>query len=131
LFKAAVNHLLIGHDPAMLALATDATQVLKEKYSPAVPDISYVPLFDDLFRPDPKILTPEDIAYEYHGPDSLAVICHSSGVSYNKSRGQRLILRRFNEIPKPYLVFSTSHDSIGFDSLVRRTRFDQPSVVLT
>ncbi|KAJ7819956.1 hypothetical protein B0H14DRAFT_3089317 [Mycena olivaceomarginata] len=76
---AAVNHLLIGHDPAMLALATDATQFLKEKYSTAVPDISYIPLFEDLFRPDSNILTPEDIPYEYDGPDSPAVICHSSG----------------------------------------------------
>jgi hypothetical protein len=79
-----VNHLLIGHDPAMLALATDATQFLKEKYSTAVPDISYIPLFEDLFRPDSNILTPEDIPYEYDGPDSPAVICHSSGASFNR-----------------------------------------------
>ncbi|KAF7352571.1 Acetyl-CoA synthetase-like protein [Mycena venus] len=79
--KAAVDHLLIGHDPAMLALATDANQILKEKYSSTVvPDISYVPLFEDLFNPDStKGSTPEDLPYEYRGPDSPAVICHSSG----------------------------------------------------
>jgi hypothetical protein len=68
----------------ILRLATDATQFLKEKYSTAVPDISYIPLFEDLFRPDSNILIPEDIPYEYDGPDSPAVICHSSGASFNR-----------------------------------------------
>ncbi|KAJ7229429.1 hypothetical protein B0H12DRAFT_1147826 [Mycena haematopus] len=77
--KAAVDHLLIGPDPALLALATDATQILNEQYSTAAPDISPTPLFEDLFRVDSKSITAKDIPYEYHGPDSPALICHSSG----------------------------------------------------
>ncbi|KAF7358618.1 Acetyl-CoA synthetase-like protein [Mycena sanguinolenta] len=79
--KGAVDHLLVGPDPALLALATEATQILKEKYSTPVPDISATPLFEDLFHPDSNSITAVDIPYEYHGPDSPGLICHSSGVS--------------------------------------------------
>ncbi|KAF7355647.1 Acetyl-CoA synthetase-like protein [Mycena sanguinolenta] len=77
--KGAVDHLLVGPDPALLALATDATQIVHEKYSTPVPDISATPLFEDLFHPDSQSITAEDIPYEYHGPDSPGLICHSSG----------------------------------------------------
>ncbi|KAJ7798343.1 hypothetical protein B0H13DRAFT_1933686 [Mycena leptocephala] len=68
--KAGVRHLLIGHEPAMAHLAEDAIGILKEEYSTtAVPDVSYVPSFEDLFisasdtRP-----TPEDLPFESHAP---------------------------------------------------------------
>ncbi|KAF8213914.1 hypothetical protein K438DRAFT_2148714 [Mycena galopus ATCC 62051] len=79
--KGAVDHLIIGHDPALLALATDATQVLKDKYTTAVPDISYVPLFEDLFHPDSKTQLclgstrfPSPIWYSQHRMVQLALI---------------------------------------------------------
>ncbi|KAJ7245422.1 hypothetical protein C8J57DRAFT_1361868 [Mycena rebaudengoi] len=79
--RVGVNYLLIGHEPAMLDLSTNAVNILKEQYPcTAVPDVSHVPLFEDLFLSDPeRTLGPEDIPYEYSGPDAPAIILHSSG----------------------------------------------------
>ncbi|KAJ7325472.1 hypothetical protein DFH08DRAFT_886685 [Mycena albidolilacea] len=79
--QVGVKHLLVGHEPAMLALATDALNILKDN-SPLrdSPDISYVPLFEDLFLPDrERTILPDAIPYEYKGPDAPACIMHSSG----------------------------------------------------
>ncbi|KAJ7245421.1 hypothetical protein C8J57DRAFT_1082265 [Mycena rebaudengoi] len=67
--RVGVNYLLIGHDPAMLDLSTNAVNILKEQYPrTTVPDVSHVPLFEDLFLSDPeRTLGPEDIPYEYSG----------------------------------------------------------------
>ncbi|KAJ7449028.1 hypothetical protein B0H11DRAFT_2079248 [Mycena galericulata] len=79
--KVGVKHLLIGHEPAMLELANAAVDILKEKYPlTSRPDVSYVPLFEDLFLPESeRLLGPDDLPYEYKGPDSPACIFHSSG----------------------------------------------------
>jgi acyl-CoA synthetase (AMP-forming)/AMP-acid ligase II len=79
--KAGVRHLLIGREPAMAHLAEDAIGILKEEYSTtAVPDVSYVPSFEDLFiSASDTRHTLEDVPFEYHGPDAAACIIHSSG----------------------------------------------------
>ncbi|KAJ7751462.1 hypothetical protein B0H16DRAFT_1419536 [Mycena metata] len=79
--KAGVKHVLIGHEPATLELVTTALDILKESESVLkdVLDVSYLPLFDELFPPDAEIISPEDIPYEYKGPDATACILHSSG----------------------------------------------------
>ncbi|KAJ7193924.1 hypothetical protein GGX14DRAFT_378403 [Mycena pura] len=78
--KAGVSHLLIGHEPAMARLAEDAVRVLQKDYPPMViPDISYVPLFEDLFNIGDAPVKPETLPFEYNGPDATAFIAHSSG----------------------------------------------------
>ncbi|KAJ7648213.1 hypothetical protein DFH06DRAFT_1050166 [Mycena polygramma] len=77
--QAGVSHVLIGHEAAMVQLMEGAVALLKEKYpTTVVPDVSYVPLFDDLFNPAAQT-APEDLPYEYTGPDTIAFISHSSG----------------------------------------------------
>ncbi|KAK6966634.1 acetyl-CoA synthetase-like protein [Favolaschia claudopus] len=79
--KTAVQHLLIGHEPSMLELVNTSLDILRDR-SPTcrLPDVSYVPLFEQLFLPeDQRISTPNDIPYEYSGPDHTALIMHSSG----------------------------------------------------
>ncbi|KAJ7131571.1 hypothetical protein C8R43DRAFT_1207614 [Mycena crocata] len=79
--KVGVDHLMIGHEPAMLQLANESLRALKEE-SPlrAVPDISSVPRFEDLFLPDSgRSAVLEDLPYEYKGPDATICIIHSSG----------------------------------------------------
>ncbi|KAJ7046114.1 hypothetical protein C8F04DRAFT_1322704 [Mycena alexandri] len=77
--KAGVKHVLIGHEPSILELMTAALNILKESPLADAPDVSYAPLFAELFLPDAEILSPEDIPYEYKGPDAVACILHSSG----------------------------------------------------
>ncbi|KAJ7655842.1 hypothetical protein DFH06DRAFT_992336 [Mycena polygramma] len=79
--KAEVKHLLIGHEVAMADLANSAIQILKEEYPvAAVPDVSLVPLFDELFLPaSNNAVSPEDLPYENMGSDAIACIMHSSG----------------------------------------------------
>ncbi|KAJ6471951.1 hypothetical protein C8R45DRAFT_836164 [Mycena sanguinolenta] len=78
---ACVEHLLIGHEPAMLELATAALSILKNDSSHGpCPDISYIPLFEDLFLPAAeRTILPEDLPYECNGPDAPACVIHSSG----------------------------------------------------
>jgi hypothetical protein len=82
IFETGVSHLLIGHEPAMIHLAESAITILKEKYPlSVVPNVSYIPLFEDLFIPvfDTPV-TPEALPPEYQGPDATAYILHSSGI---------------------------------------------------
>ncbi|KAJ6471940.1 hypothetical protein C8R45DRAFT_1013604 [Mycena sanguinolenta] len=79
--NVGVEYILIGHEPAMLELANAARNILKNdsRHSPC-PDISYIPLFEDLFLPAAeRTILPEDLLYEYKGPDAPACIIHSSG----------------------------------------------------
>ncbi|KAJ7753642.1 hypothetical protein DFH07DRAFT_921322 [Mycena maculata] len=81
LHKTGVRHLLIGPEPTMIQLATDALVILKEEYLPTViPDVSYVPLFQDLFDQISDI-DPTSLPFEYHGPDATAFMAHSSAGS--------------------------------------------------
>ncbi|KAJ7929762.1 hypothetical protein B0H13DRAFT_2652291 [Mycena leptocephala] len=81
IFETGVSHLLIGHEPAMIYLAESAITILKEKYPlSVVPNVSYIPLFEDLFIPvSDTPVTPEALPFEYQGPDATAYILHSSG----------------------------------------------------
>ncbi|KAJ6471946.1 hypothetical protein C8R45DRAFT_1013633 [Mycena sanguinolenta] len=81
LSDVGVEHILIGHEPAMMELATAALTILKNDSPHApCPDISYIPLFEDLFLPAAeRTILPEDLPYEYKGPDAPACVIHSSG----------------------------------------------------
>lgn len=82
--KARVKHVLIGHEPAMLELMNAALNILKTDPLADVPDVSYAPLFEDLFLEDSPLISPDTLPYEYNGPDETACIMHSSGSStYN------------------------------------------------
>ncbi|KAJ7087037.1 hypothetical protein C8R43DRAFT_939403, partial [Mycena crocata] len=79
--KVGVDHLLIGHEPVMLQLANDALEILGREFPRMVPpDVSHVPSFEDLYLPaSERSISPEDLPYEYKGPDVTACIMHSSG----------------------------------------------------
>ncbi|KAF8216298.1 hypothetical protein K438DRAFT_1796975 [Mycena galopus ATCC 62051] len=79
--KVGVKHLLVGQEPALMDLATAALNILKSDYPQReTPDLSPVLLFEDLFLPESeRTLTPEEVPYEYKGPDTLVAIVHSSG----------------------------------------------------
>ncbi|KAF8195302.1 hypothetical protein K438DRAFT_1968611 [Mycena galopus ATCC 62051] len=77
--KAAVKHVLIGHEPAMLELITSALNILRETSLAAPPDVSYVPLFEELFLGNSNPISPDTLPYEYKGPDATSCIMHSSG----------------------------------------------------
>ncbi|KAJ7635327.1 hypothetical protein FB45DRAFT_1057185 [Roridomyces roridus] len=80
--KVGVSHLLIGHEPAMSALAKQAISILTTKNNQpySIPDISLVPLFDKLFLPSSaNAITPDALPYENKGPEATSVILHSSG----------------------------------------------------
>ncbi|KAF7349949.1 Acetyl-CoA synthetase-like protein [Mycena venus] len=79
--KVGVKHLLVGHEPSMQDLAAAAFDILVEKYPQReLPDVSHVPLFEELFFPENvRTLTPESVPYEYKGPDAIVLILHSSG----------------------------------------------------
>ncbi|KAJ7894322.1 hypothetical protein B0H14DRAFT_802925 [Mycena olivaceomarginata] len=79
--KVGVKHLVIGHEPSMQDLAAAALDILKEKHPQReLPDVSHVPLFEELFFPEnARTLTPESVPYEYKGPDAIVLILHSSG----------------------------------------------------
>ncbi|KAJ7618639.1 hypothetical protein FB45DRAFT_1097256 [Roridomyces roridus] len=94
--KVGVKHLLIGHEPAMSKLATEALEILGKKGAILVPDVSLVPLFDELFLPSSTTaITPDSLAYEYKGPDATLWIMHSSGST---------------TFPKP--IYFTNHQAI-------------------
>ncbi|KAF7328516.1 Acetyl-CoA synthetase-like protein [Mycena venus] len=77
--KAGVNHILLGHEPAMMELMTAVLNILKEYPLTNPPEVSYAPLFEDLFLPDSTMISPDTLPYEYKGPDATACIMHSSG----------------------------------------------------
>ncbi|KAJ6583069.1 hypothetical protein DFH09DRAFT_978909 [Mycena vulgaris] len=80
--KVGVSHLLIGHEPAMLDLAKNALDILRAQYPlRTAPDVSYVPLFEDLFLPASgrHENIRDALPYEYKGPDATVCIMHSSG----------------------------------------------------
>jgi hypothetical protein len=65
----------------MQDLAAAALDILKEKYPQReLPDVSHVPLFEELFFPEnARTLKPESVPYEYKGPGAIVLILHSSG----------------------------------------------------
>jgi acyl-CoA synthetase (AMP-forming)/AMP-acid ligase II len=82
--KVGVRHLLIGHEPAMQDLANAALGILGKQYPlRTAPDVSHVPLFEELFLPasEQHMDIAAALPYEYKGPDATVVILHSSGSS--------------------------------------------------
>ncbi|KAJ6629893.1 hypothetical protein B0H10DRAFT_1775629 [Mycena sp. CBHHK59/15] len=78
--KVGVSHILTGNEPAMVTLAKDALKILMDQsLGRNLPDVSPVPLFEDLFLPSGHPVRAEDLPYEYKGPDVTAMILHSSG----------------------------------------------------
>lgn len=81
IFEAGVSHLLVGHEAALVDLAKRAIDILQESHPGfRAPDMSYVPLFDELFLSvlDDRF-SAEALPFEYMGPDATACIVHSSG----------------------------------------------------
>ncbi|KAF7374105.1 Acetyl-CoA synthetase-like protein [Mycena sanguinolenta] len=77
--KAKVKHVLIGHEPSMLELMNAALKILETHPHADTPDVSYMPLFEELFLENSTLITPDELPYEYKGPDEIACIMHSSG----------------------------------------------------
>ncbi|KAF7330918.1 Acetyl-CoA synthetase-like protein [Mycena venus] len=75
--KAGVNHLLIGHEPAMFHLAEEAVKILKGRYPmTSVPDVSYVPLFEELFVPGSgTVVAPEALRDELRDQGRRRSLC--------------------------------------------------------
>jgi acyl-CoA synthetase (AMP-forming)/AMP-acid ligase II len=113
MFKAGVSHLLIGHEPAMADIAKHALEIFKDQFPDStVPDVSLVPLFDDLFLPAVENLPgPGTLPYEYMGPDATALIAHSSGATLHIiSTSPRLNpFHRFNCVPQAHLLDKSPH----------------------
>lgn len=96
--STGVDHLVIGHEPAMADLAKAALQILKDDHpDKSAPDVTYVPLFEDFFLPEPSTSCEDGaLAYEYKGPDAVSCILHSSGST---------------AFPKP--IYWTNHQMLG------------------
>ncbi|KZT73185.1 acetyl-CoA synthetase-like protein [Daedalea quercina L-15889] len=77
--KTGVRHILVGREHAMQELAAQSLEVLKAHYG-AVPEVelSPMPIFDDLYSSGQAVPS-EDVPYERWGPDTPALILHSSG----------------------------------------------------
>lgn len=65
----------------MLDLVKDALDILRSQYpSTPVPESSPQPVFKDLFLPSSeRPVQTNDLLFEFKGPDSPAMILHSSG----------------------------------------------------
>ncbi|TFK21446.1 acetyl-CoA synthetase-like protein [Coprinopsis marcescibilis] len=75
-----VRHVLIGHEPSMQSLASEALKLLSGS---SQPETSSMPQFGDLFG-QPKV-DPQDVVYEKRGIDETVIYLHSSGsTSYPK-----------------------------------------------
>lgn len=74
-------HILLGHDQPIQDLASEALSIFKNdpkhRSPPALPEVSLVPLFDDMYRPTEEPF--ERLPPTKFDPRSLAVIVHSSG----------------------------------------------------
>lgn len=74
-------HVLLGHDQPIRDLASDALKILREdpkhETLAELPDVSLVPLFDDIYRPVEEAF--ELLPPAKFDPGSCAVIVHSSG----------------------------------------------------
>ncbi|KAK0447907.1 uncharacterized protein EV420DRAFT_1713021 [Desarmillaria tabescens] len=97
LHKVGVQHVLIGRDASMQALARDALEVLKSQYLVTEPpETSVAPAFEDLFLPEwQKNTSAEDLPLKEVDPDSTIMYLHSSGsTAYPKPipwSGHRLV----------------------------------------
>ncbi|OBZ73545.1 hypothetical protein A0H81_05885 [Grifola frondosa] len=79
--KAHVKHILVGREQSMGDLANEALEILKRQYpNTAAPELSPMPLFEELFLPDTApLITKDDVPHEFKGSDATVMILHSSG----------------------------------------------------
>ncbi|KZT01340.1 acetyl-CoA synthetase-like protein [Laetiporus sulphureus 93-53] len=78
--KTGVRHILVGREQATTDLANEAIQILKLQHpSVALPELSPMPLLEELFLPPEEQLSGDLVKYRYRGPDATAIILHSSG----------------------------------------------------
>ncbi|KAH7907693.1 hypothetical protein BJ138DRAFT_455649 [Hygrophoropsis aurantiaca] len=79
--KVGVQHILVGREPATLDLSKNSLDILRTQYPlDVVPELSTMPLFEDLFPPGlANPTSDEDLPFEYKGPDATVIILHSSG----------------------------------------------------
>ncbi|KIJ41947.1 hypothetical protein M422DRAFT_229444 [Sphaerobolus stellatus SS14] len=76
--KTGVKHILLGQEQSMQDLANEMTEILKTQYpSVALPQISPIPLFQDLF--DQPVINMDDLPIERKSPDDIVIYLHSSG----------------------------------------------------
>ncbi|KAF8990836.1 hypothetical protein BDQ17DRAFT_1433510 [Cyathus striatus] len=76
--KVNVKLILLGGDKGMLSLADETVQVLKDNHSSTlIPDISPIPVFEDLFTGE--IPDMSDFPITRRGPDEVVTYLHSSG----------------------------------------------------
>lgn len=81
--KTNVAHVLVGRDQAMLDLANNSLEILRTQYPNAiVPDLSPIPLFEDLYLPPSEVcIQSEDVPFEHQDPDAIVFYFHSSGTT--------------------------------------------------
>ncbi|TFK21458.1 acetyl-CoA synthetase-like protein [Coprinopsis marcescibilis] len=105
----SVGHLLVGQEPSMQSLASEALELMK---IPVRPKTSPMPQFEDIFG-QPKV-DPNDVAYEKGELDDTIIYLHSSGstsypkpVPFTNRRFYELSFAfHFGEIDVTDLVFS-------------------------
>ncbi|KAK0216122.1 hypothetical protein IW262DRAFT_1449678 [Armillaria fumosa] len=81
LHKVGVQHVLVGRDASMQALARDALEILRSQHlSAELPKTSVAPAFEDLFLPEwQKNTNAEDLPLKSVDPDATIMYLHSSG----------------------------------------------------
>lgn len=78
--KVGVDHILVGRDPSMHDLVSDALEIVKLS-SPSTlqsPSVSPIPLFEDLFLRKP-FSDAESLPVVRQNPDDIIMYLHSSG----------------------------------------------------
>ncbi|SJL02273.1 uncharacterized protein ARMOST_05599 [Armillaria ostoyae] len=87
LHEVGVEHVLVGRDASMQVLSRDALDILGSQYpSSDLPQLSPVPVFEDLFLPDWRTRTnADDLPLLSVDPRTAGLYLHSSGsTSYPK-----------------------------------------------
>ncbi|KAK0190677.1 hypothetical protein F5146DRAFT_564151 [Armillaria mellea] len=81
LHEVGAKHVLIGRDASMQELSHDALDILKSQYPSAdLPQLSPIPVFEDLFLPDWRACTnSDDLPLLSVGPSTAGLYLHSSG----------------------------------------------------
>ncbi|KAF9460912.1 acetyl-CoA synthetase-like protein [Collybia nuda] len=81
LVSTGAKHLFVGHDQAMRDIARQAITIITEHHPGVkVPELSDIPLFDDLFRGNE--VDESNVLLHHRHSDALAFLLHSSGRTY-------------------------------------------------
>ncbi len=81
LHEVGVQHVLVGRDASMQDLSHEALDILGSQYPSAdLPQLSPIPVFEDLFLPDWRACTnAEDLPLLSVDPSTTGLYLHSSG----------------------------------------------------